>query len=325
MNDKSHIIEIESDSSVGTFYTVDTKLLTCTCPFFLRDLSTLPLDDPQRLCKHLTQALVRTGIPEILSQYAKDIQWFAQQKARFSVKDSIGKTKKLALPVGAVQTTNVSRKRKYCYVEGSAAGKKLSAAIPLTGGMVSYTIGNFHASYDTQSQESSIPVAYRHMEQAIITWIVVEYNKAKRDSAPPAVPKEVELEYTAIEKEFPEESVKTISLENKKGLIQFFEVVDNFEEEEYFHLRGQVGRESIEAIIKKGNSGILFSINGTKVYTFDVAPTREESNIDLSEFGTATTTLSSDLSDGFPKGYRFIQKAVLKWLKDEHTRIVRSS
>jgi len=323
MNDKPYIIEIESNSSSGTFYAVDTKLLTCTCPFFLRDLGTLPLDDPHRLCKHLTQALVRTGIPEFLAQYGKDIQWFAQQKARFSDKDSIRQTTKLALPVGAVQTTNVTKKRKYCYVEGLAGGKKLSAAIPLTGGMVSYTISTFHASYDTQSRESSIPVAYRNMEQATINWIVDQYNKVKSDATPAAVPKEIE--YAPIEKEFSEDSVKTISAEKKKGLIQFFEVVDNFDEDEYFHLHGQVGRESIEAIIRRNFSGILFSINGSKVYTFDVAPTREESHIDVSEFGTASVTFSSDLSDGFPRGYWFIQKAVLRWLKDEYVRIVQSS
>jgi len=323
MNDKSKIVQIESETSPGTFYSVNTKSLTCTCPFFLRELTTLPLADPHRLCKHLTQAIVKTGVPEFLAPHRTDIEWFAEQKARFSDRESVRQKKKLALPVGSVQTMTVNKKRKYSYVEGTADGRKISAAIPLAGGMVSYTIGTFHASYDTVTQESSIPVAYRNMEPAIIAWIVDEYNKAKHDSAPVAMPKN--LEYVPIEKEFPEGSVETISSERKKGLVQFFEVVDNFDEEEYFHLHGKVGRESVEAIIRKNYSAVLFSINGTKVYSFDVVPMKEESRIDVSGFGTATITFSSDLSDGFPKGYWFIQKAVFKWLKDEYVRIVQSS
>ena len=156
-----------------------------------------------------------------------------------------------------------------------------------------------------------------------MSWIVDEYNKARHNSAPVATPKN--MEYVPIEKEFPEGSVKTISVQKKKGLVQFFEVVDDFDEDEYFHLQGQVGRESIEAIIRKNFSGVLFSINGSKVYSFDVAPIKEESHIDLSGIGTARITFSSDLSDGFPKGYWFIEKAVFKWLKDEHTRILHLS
>lgn len=323
MNGKSQIIHIESESSAGTFYSVDTKLLTCTCPFFLRELAALPLDDPHRLCKHLTQAIARTGIPEFLEQHRTDIEWFAQQKARFSDRESVRQKKKLALPVGSVQTTTVNKKRKYCYLEGLADGRKISAAIPLAGGMVSYSIGPFHASYDTRTQESSIPLAYRNMEQAIAAWIVGEYNRTRHDSAPVATPKNIE--YSPIEKELPEDSVKTVSTQKKKGLVQFFEVVDNFDEDEYFHLQGQVGREVIEAIIRKDYSVILYSINGSKVYSLDVAPTKEESHIDLSGFGTATIKVSSDLSDTFPKGYWFIQKAVLKWLRDEYARISHSS
>jgi hypothetical protein len=289
----------------------------------LEGATTLPLYDPHRLCKHLTQAIVKTGVPEFLAQHRTDIEWFAQQKARFSDRESVRQKKKLALPVGSVQTKAVNKKRKYSYVEATADGRKISAAIPIAGGTVSYTIGTFHASYDTVMQESSIPVAYRNMEPAIIAWIVDEYNKAKHESAPVAMSKN--LEYVPIEKEFPGGSVATISTERKKGLVQFFEVVDNFDEDEYFHLQGKVGRESVEAIVRRNYSAVLFSINGTKVYSFDVAPMKEESHIDPSGLRTATITFSSNLSDGFPKGYWFIQKAVIKWLKDEYTRILHSS
>jgi hypothetical protein len=157
------------------------------------------------------------------------------------------------------------------------------------------------------------------MEQAIVSWIVEEYNRVRNGSAPLAIPKDVK--YTPIEKEFPEDSVATISIQKKKGLVQFFEVVDNFDENEYFHLQGQVGRESIEAIIRKNHNVILYSIDGSKVYSLDMAPVRDESIMDLAEFGKATLTLFSDFSDTFPKTYWFIQKAVLKWLKDEFEHI----
>lgn len=320
MNENSQTVQIESESSPGTFYSVDTKSLSCTCPFFMRELTSLPLDDPHRLCKHLTQAIAKTGIPESLAQYQTDIEWFAQQKARFSDREFIRQKTTLALPVGSVQTVTVNKKRKYCYVDATADGRKISAAIPLAGGIVGYTIGTFHASYDTVTQQSSIPVAYRNMEPAIIFWIVDEYNKARNKSAP--VAQQRNIEFVPIEKEFPEGSVKTIAVQKKKGLVQFFEVVDNFDEDEYFHLQGQVGRESIEAIIRKNFSGVLFSINGSKVHSFDVAPLKEESHLDLSGLGTARITFSSDLSDGFPRGYWFIEKAVFTWLKAEYSRIL---
>lgn len=319
MNERHEVIQIESDSNPGTFYLVNTALLTCTCPIFSRKLRGLAIDNPHRLCKHLTQAISKNGIPDFLSQYKDDIEWFAQQKASFTDKQSVRRTKKLALPTGIVQTLSVNKKRKYGYLEGIADERKISATIPLDGGTIGYTINNLHAYYNTITQESFIPVTYRNMEQAIVSWVVEEYNRVRNNSAPLAIPKDVK--YTPIEKELPEDSVAAISIQKKKGLVEFFEIVDNFDEDEYFHLKGQVGRESIEAIIRKNHNVILYNINGSKVYSLDMAPMRDESIVDLAEFGKATITLSSDFSDTFPKTYWFIQKAVLKWLRDEFRRL----
>jgi hypothetical protein len=68
---------------------------------------------------------------------------------------------------------------------------------------------------------------------------------------------------------------------------------------------------------------ILYSINGARVYTYDLSPTKEESTV-KTLLGEFTTTFSSDLSDEFPRAYWFIEKAVLGWLKDEYTRIATS-
>ena len=319
MNEGHEIVNIESDSSPGTYYSVNTVLLTCTCPIFSRKLRGLAVDNPHRLCKHLTQAIFKNGIPDSLAQYKDEIKWFAQQKAGFTDKQSVRQTKHLALPNGIVQTLSVNKKRKYGYLEGTADERKISATIPLEGGMISYTINNLHANYNTITQEGFIPVTYRNMEQAIVSWIVEQYNRMKNDSSPLAISKEIK--YTPIEKEFPEDSVTTISIQKNKGLVQFYDIVDNFDEDEYFHLRGQAGRESVEAIIRKHHKVILYNINGSKVYSLDMAPTKDESIIDLAEFGKATMTVSSDFSDTFPKTYWFIQKAVLKWLRNEFDHI----
>ncbi len=319
MDNMSRLVTIESETNRGTFYSVDIESLTCTCPYFSKELTTLPIDDPHRLCKHLTQAVCQVGIPEFLAQYQSDIKWFAQQKARFKDRDLATHDKRASLSVGAVQTKTVNKKRKYCYIEAIADGKKISVAIPIAGGTVTYTVNNFHAQYDLMTQESEVPVAYRNMELAIISWIVNEYNKVRQESAPAAIAKDID--YKQIEKEFPEGSIRTISTEKKVGLVQFYEVVDNFEEEEYFHIKGNVDRERVEAIVRKGNSEILYSINGSKVYSFDIAPIKAESDIDISGFGKTAFTVSGDLSDKFPKTYWFIQKAVLKWLRDEFNRV----
>lgn len=321
MDERAKTVPIESDSKPGDFYSVDIQSLTCTCPYFAKKLVNLPLEDPQRLCKHLTQALCKTGIPSFLERYSTDIEWFGKHATAFSEKRFIKTNKTRALQLEDVQTTSVSKKRKYCYVGALARDKKISAVIPVDGGLVSYTINNSHAQYNTVTQESSVPVSYRNLEQALVSWIVDEYNKVKDDSAPVAIsPK---IDFNPIQTEFPEGSVKTISIDRKVGLVEFRNVIDSFEEVEHFYLRGQIGRESIEAVIRRNHQTILYSINGSRVYTYDLSPTKEESTVKTS-LGEFTTTFSADLSDEFPRAYWFIEKAVLGWLKDEYSRIATS-
>ncbi len=321
MDERAKTVQIESDSKPGEFYSVDIYSLTCTCPYFAKKLRNLPLEDPHRLCKHLTQALWKTRIPSFLEPYSTDIEWFGKHAATFSDKKSIKTNKTSALPEEEVQTTSVTKKRKYCYVGADARDKKISAVIPLDGGMVGYTINNSHAQYNTVTQESFVPLSYRNLEQAIVSWIVDEYNKVKNDSAPTAVrPK---IDFNPIQTELPEGSVKTILIERKAGLVELGNVIDSFEEVEHFYLRGQIGRESIEAVIRRNHPTMLYSINGSRVYTYDLSPTKEESAVKTSA-GEFTITFSAGLSDEFPRAYWFIEKAVLGWLKDESGQIATS-
>ena len=83
------------------------------------------------------------------------------------------------MPDGSILTITSSKKKKYCYVEGVGDEKKILATLPLGGGVVYYHITNFGGSYDLTTQASHIPWNYRYMEQAVINWIVDEYNKVK--------------------------------------------------------------------------------------------------------------------------------------------------
>jgi hypothetical protein len=318
MHHKGKTVLIESDSKPGDFYSIDLDSLSCTCPYFTKKLVNIPVDDPHRLCKHLTQALCKTEIPPSLERHAPDIIWFGQRNAAYSETKSVKTNKKRALEAKEVQTTSVNKKKKYCYVTAVARGKKISAVIPLDGGLVGYTINNSHAQYNTATQESTVPVAYRNLEQAIVSWIVDEYSKAKNDSAPAAV--KPEIDFKPIQAEFPEGSVKTIFVEKKFGLVELGNIIDDVEEAEHFYLRGEVGIEFIEAIIRKNYRVVIYRINASRVYSYDLAPSTEQSTV-TTALGDFAITASSDLSDDFPSAYRFIRKAVLIWLRAEHDRI----
>ena len=113
MNDKAKAIQFESESSPGKFYSVDTESLTCTCPFFEKKLTELPLDDPHRLCKHLTQAISKIGVPEVLGTYRTEIDQAAEKKVRFEGRRSVRQDKTVPLGIGAVQTVAVSKKKRF--------------------------------------------------------------------------------------------------------------------------------------------------------------------------------------------------------------------
>ena len=131
MNSNKDIMLIESDSNPGQYYSVNTSVLTCTCPIFTRKLKSLDKTDPHRLCKHLVQAISKIGIPDYLSQYKDDIKWFAEKKASFTNKISVEKSKKLAITIGSIQTISIIKKRKYGYLEGVVSDKKISANISI--------------------------------------------------------------------------------------------------------------------------------------------------------------------------------------------------
>lgn len=227
-SDNTEVIRIESDSNKGTYYSVNTKLLTCNCPHFYKKLRGLSLEDPHRLCKHLVKALTISGIPEHLKQYNEDIDWFAQHKSAFTDKEKALKNKKwdknFPLPDENIRTITALKKKKYCYVEGVGDEKKIIATLPLAGGVVYYHITNFGGSYDLTTEASHIPWNYRYIEQAVINWIVDEYNKVKNSDAPIAFKKMIE--YKLNPDPIPEGSIRTISIEKHDTSSGILELPD---------------------------------------------------------------------------------------------------
>lgn len=331
-SENTEVIKIESDSRKSQYYSVNIKLLTCNCPHFYKKLRGLPLDDPHRLCKHLVKALTIKNIPEHLKQYKEDIDWFAQHKSAFTDREKALKNKKwdknLPLPEGNIRTITSSKKKKYCYVEGIGDEKKILATLPLAGGVVHYHITNFGGSYDLTTQASHIPWNYRYMEQAVINWIVDEYNKVKNPNAPTAKNKKI-LEYKLNPEPIPEGGISTISIKKYDASSEIlespFDAVYIPEDDEYYHVIGEANKLQIDALILVQSTLFYYSINGSRIYSFDMNPLSDESEIELPDIETASPmklVITCDLSDKFPRSYQFMEKAVIKWLNDEYLKLM---
>lgn len=332
-SENAEVIAIESDSRHGEFYTVNIKLLTCSCPHFYKKLHGLSLEDPHRLCKHLIKALTINGIPDHLKQYKEDIEWFAKHNSAFTSKEKALKNKRwdkrFPLPDGSITTVTSAKKKKYCYVEGIADEKKILSTLPLAGGVVSYTISNFYGSYDLNTQASRIPWNYRYMEQAVINWIVDEYNKVKNPDAQIATKKMIE--YKLNPDPIPEGNIRTISVEKhdtSSGILELPDGAVHIPEdgEEYYHVTGEVNNNQIEAFISSQNTSIFYSINGSRIYIFDVSPFSSETEVKLPGVETDSPmklVITFDSSDKFPKQYYFMEKAMIKWLTDEYNKILK--
>ncbi len=334
-SENTEMIRIESDSRRGTYYSVNTKLLTCSCPHFHKNLRGLSLEDPHRLCKHLVKALTIKGIPEHLKQYKDDIDWFAQHKSAFTDREKALKNKKwdknLPLPDGSILIITSSKKKKYCYVEGVGDGKKILATLPLAGGIVYYTISNFNGSYDLTTLASHIPWNYRYMEQAVINWIIDEYNKVKNADSPMATNKTII--YKLNPDPIPEGGITTISIEKSDtstGLLTMpggsaLNVLPVETGEEYYHIIGKVNDNEIEGFISSQNTLVFYSINGSRIYSFDMSPLSNETEVKLPSVETDSPmklVITCDLSDKFPRNYQFMEKAVIKWLTDEYWKLM---
>ncbi|HZV46789.1 MAG TPA: hypothetical protein VFG06_05530 [Thermodesulfovibrionales bacterium] len=330
-SDNTEVIAIESDSRPGAYYSVNMRLLTCSCPHFYKKLRGLSLNDPHSLCKHLVKALSINGIPEHLKQYRKDIDWFAQHNSAFTSREQAIKSKKwdknIPLPDGSITTTKSGKKKKYYYLEGTGDEKKILASLPLAGGVVSFTINNFHGDYDLKTQARHIPWNYRYMEQALINWIVDEYNKTKNAGAPMAAKKTII--YKLNPDPIAEGSIKTFTTEKVDISSGFLELPDGLmyavdENEKYCHVIGGVENYKIDAFISSASTLLYYSINGSRIYSFDIVPSSTESAINLSEVGVKSpfkSVITIDTSDKFPKNYHFMEKAVIKWLTDEYNKI----
>ncbi len=332
--DKSEVantIITESDSKPGNFYSVNIKSLTCSCPGFAMNLRVLSLEDPHRLCKHLIKALAVNGIPEYLKQYKEDIEWFAKHNAGFTSKEKVQRDKKLPLADDSIITATSKKKKKYCYADAIANEKKISATIPLAGGRVSYTINNYHATYDLNSYRSRIPWQYKYMEQAVINWIVDEYNKVKNTDAPVAAKKIIE--YKPNPDPIPEGSIRTTSIEKvdtSSGLLVLTDgtVLDLEDGEEYYHVFGETDDNDFEAFISSQNTSIFYSINGSTTYSYDTSSLSNKTEVNLPDIKNnlpVKMVIMIDSSHKFPRHYRYTEKALIKWLTDEYNKIVNKS
>jgi hypothetical protein len=77
-------------------------------------------------------------------------------------------------------------------------------------------------------------------------------------------------------------------------------VVDDFEEHDSVHLRGKVGRELVEAIVRPQDSVALYSINGSKVYSVDLAPTTLKESRIVAGLVTADSEDATHWSSSLP-------------------------
>lgn len=331
-SENTEVTRIESDSRKGQYYSVNIKLLTCSCPHFYTKLRSFSLENPHRLCKHLVKALSIKGIPEQLKKYKEDIEWFAQHTSAFTDREKALRSKKwdknLLLPDGSILTITSSKKRKYCYVEGVGDEKKILATLPLGGGVVYYHISNFGGSYDLTAQASYIPWNYRYMEQAVINWLVDEYNKVKNPDAPTAKNKKI-LEYKLNPDPIPDGGIRTISIKKYDASSEIlqspFDAVYIEDEDEYYHVIGEANKIQIDALISIQATLFYYSINGSKIYSFDVNPLSDESEIKLPGVETASPmklVITCDLSDKFPRSYQFMEKAMIKWLNGEYLKLM---
>jgi hypothetical protein len=298
---------------------------------FSKKLYGLPLENPHRLCKHLVKALTIKGIPEYLKQYSEDIHWFAKRNSAFTSKENALKSKKwdknLPLPDSGIITTKATKKIKYHYIEGIGDEKNILATIPLAGGAVSFTISNFNGSYDLNTQASHIPWNYRYMEQAVINWIVDEYNKTKNADAPVAAKKTII--YKLNPDPIAEGNIRTITTEKMETSSSLLElpggiIHDIDANEKYYHVSGGVESYKIDAFISNASTLLFYSINGSRAYSFDVSPSSTTSEINLSGVGIESPlqlVVTTDSSDNFPKNFLFMEKAVRQWLTDEYNKI----
>jgi len=324
-------IKIESESKPGEYHLVDINALTCTCIYFARKLRSLPLNDPHRLCKHLIKALIISGIPEFLEEHKEAIETCAVHNSAFVEKGKEFKKKTwdkyFPLPEGSVVTLKTDKKKKYVYLEGVGDEKKILATIPINGGMVGYSINNFRENYDLLTQKSDIPWNYRYMEQAIITWIVDEYNKLKTDQSPLAEKKVVR--YKLNPDAIPEGNIKTVSckkVDTASGLLYFMNLLDVPEDNcEYFQITAVLDDYQIDAVISPQSELIRYSINQKSPYYCFLKEEKQvlEKTIDLHTKGIPISLeISIDFKMNFPKHYQHMEGAFRKWLRDEYLKLL---
>jgi hypothetical protein len=205
------IVQIESDTNASQFYSVNVAELTCSCPFFLRELTTVPFDDPRRLCKHLTQALTKVGVPESLAQYRADIERCGAQRLRFGGIREM-RPRKPEWPEGSIATLSVERKTgqvflsdvveedrgPYFHVHGKVGEESIEAALQDTlilysvNGSRAYTLGvgperKSEARIEAAgiivtmtmdfNESDDFPRRYKFMEKAVLKWLRDEHAR----------------------------------------------------------------------------------------------------------------------------------------------------
>lgn len=309
-------INVHSHSESDIIYEVDLSALACTCPHFRTTLHKLPSEDPRRLCKHIIQVILQQDdIPEAFRQYKDDIECCAKYKTSFKPKSElINKpcwNQKESLPDGFIETISSIKKKKYCHLEGRGDGRKIYAQMPMAGGIAKYTINSMSfGTYDLQNQISETASYYKYMEQAIINWLVDEYNKIKNPDASLAL--KTSIGFTPRPDKLPVGTIRILSVSNHKGIIEFSNgYIDPDEDDKYF-ISAIAGNDKIEAYISQDKRIIQYSINGSRPYYYDLNPEVSETEGALG----VKLVITCDMSSDFPKKYNYMKDAFFHWLNE---------
>jgi hypothetical protein len=266
--------------------------------------------------------LIKNGIPEHLQKYKEDIEHCVKYKTSFRPKSEIINmprwNQNTPLPDGFIETISLTPKIKYCYIEGRGDGRKIEAKVPFKGGLVRYTINSFGCLYDLQTHESEMPDSYFYMEQAIINWLVDEYNKIKKSDSPDADKVLINFNPRPTHTHISPGEIKTIAITkaitDESGMIMYSNGEINVSENnnEYFYVTAKVGRDFIEAYIFPDDKIIHYSINQSKTYSYDVNPIVSETEGALG----VKLIITADMSSEFPRRYKYMEEAFFFWIKE---------
>ncbi|EGJ50841.1 tripartite tricarboxylate transporter TctB family protein [Desulfocurvibacter africanus] len=108
-SDDQRYISMESFTTRGTMYRIDTQRITCTCPNWQENRSWYNKTDPRRLCKHLLHVLDRLNFnPNELTKEQAELMGEVIRNHRGYPLSKIGASGKTDWPEATVQTPDES-------------------------------------------------------------------------------------------------------------------------------------------------------------------------------------------------------------------------